>query len=75
MQINESILDYIEKFTSSQTELLARLEKETYQKTVMPQMISGYYQGRLLSLFSKLIQPKQILEIGTFTGFSHLVFG
>jgi predicted O-methyltransferase YrrM len=67
-----NIQKYIEFFSSPQQELLNQLEKETYQKTVLPQMISGAYQGRLLSLISKLIKPESILEIGTFTGFSTL---
>ena len=72
MIINENIQEYIESLVSPQSELLAKLEKETYQKTVLPQMISGHYQGRLLSLLSKLIQPKTILEVGTFTGYATL---
>ncbi len=70
--IDKILQEYLEKFTSPQPAYLDELERETYQKTVLPQMISGSYQGRLLSLFSKLTQPQQILEIGTFTGFSTL---
>ncbi len=70
--VNEQILSYIENLTAPQSELLAALERETYQKTVLPQMISGHYQGRLLSLLSRLKQPKNILEIGTFTGYATL---
>ncbi len=69
---NEKLLEYIENLTTPQSELLAALERETYQKTVLPQMISGHYQGRLLSLLSRLKQPKKILEIGTFTGYATL---
>jgi predicted O-methyltransferase YrrM len=68
----ENIQNYIELFSSPQPDLLNQLEKETYQKTVLPQMISGAYQGRLLSLISRLIKPENILEIGTFTGFATL---
>jgi len=70
--IDENIQNYIEQFATKQSGLLDDLVKETYQKTVLPQMISGAYQGRLLSLLSKLKQPKQILEVGTFTGFATL---
>jgi predicted O-methyltransferase YrrM len=70
--INKDIIEYIEVFSSTAPEYLRELEKETYIKTVLPQMISGEYQGRLLSLFSKMIKPKKILEIGTFTGYSAL---
>lgn len=52
--------------------LLLSLEKETHQKVLQPRMLSGPLQGRLLSLFSQLIQPKKILEIGTFTGYASL---
>ena len=72
MIIDENIQEYIEIFNSKQSELLDDLVKETYQKTVLPQMISGAYQGRLLSLLSKIIRPKNILEVGTFTGFATL---
>ena len=72
MIINENIQEYIELLVSPQSELLAKLEKETYQKTVLPQMISGHYQGRLLSLLSQLKQPQTILEVGTFTGYATL---
>jgi predicted O-methyltransferase YrrM len=51
---------------------LKELERQTFLKTLAPQMISGYYQGRLLSIISHMIRPKQILEIGTFTGYSAL---
>ena len=72
MIINEALLDYIENLSSPQSELLAALERETYQKTVLPQMISGAYQGRLLSLLSKMKRPDTILEVGTFTGYATL---
>ncbi len=70
--INDKIQDYIENFSDTPPLYLQELEKETYQKTVLPQMISGAYQGRLLSLISKLKQPENILEIGTFTGYATL---
>ncbi len=72
MFIKESIQNYITSLVSPQSDLLKQLEKETYQKTVLPQMISGAYQGRLLSMFSKMLQPKQVLEVGTFTGYATL---
>ena len=52
--------------------ILKQLEKETYQKVLQPRMLSSPLQGRLLSLLSQLIQPKKILEIGTFTGYASL---
>lgn len=63
---------YLELHASKEPAILKKLRKETYQKTTQPHMISGYQQGRLLSIVSKLISPKNILEIGTFTGYSTL---
>lgn len=63
---------YLEDHASQEPALLKRLRKETYQKTTQPHMISGYQQGRLLSIISKLLRPKSILEIGTFTGYATL---
>ncbi|MDP5017252.1 MAG: S-adenosylmethionine:tRNA ribosyltransferase-isomerase, partial [Dolichospermum sp.] len=51
-------------------ELLEKLNRETYAKVIMPRMLSGHLQGRVLSMFSKMIQPKRILEVGTYTGYS-----
>lgn len=63
---------YLENHTSPVNELLVELRRETYQKTTQPHMLSGDYQGQFLSIISCLIQPKTILEIGTFTGYSAL---
>lgn len=63
---------YLELHTSDEPEILKKLRKETYQKTMQPHMISGYQQGRLLSIISKMVSPKNILEIGTFTGYATL---
>lgn len=63
---------YLENHTSTEPEILKRLRKETYQKTTQPHMISGYLQGRLLAILSKIMNPKNILEIGTFTGYATL---
>lgn len=63
---------YLEDMASAEPEILKRLRKETYQKTTQPHMISGYLQGRFLSLVSKMVSPKTILEIGTFTGYATL---
>jgi caffeoyl-CoA O-methyltransferase len=51
---------------------LQQLSRETHQKILQPRMLSGHYQGRVLSMFSKLLSPKSILEIGTYTGYSAL---
>lgn len=63
---------YLEETASQEPEILKRLRKETFLKTTQPHMISGYLQGRFLSLISKMISPKNILEIGTFTGYAAL---
>ena len=64
--------EYCQAFSDQQPELLYQLERETFLKTLAPQMMSGHLQGKLLSLLSQLLQPHYILEIGTFTGYSTL---
>lgn len=68
--IPEALDEYAVNHTQQEPELLARLSRETYQKILQPRMLSGHYQGRLLSILSKIINPKTILEIGTYTGYS-----
>lgn len=63
---------YLVKHSEEEPELLQQLTRETYQKILQPRMLSGHYQGRLLSLLSKIINPEYILEIGTYTGYSAL---
>ncbi len=70
--IPEALDDYSVKHTSPEPDLLARLSRETNLKILQPRMLSGHYQGRLLSMISKLVQPSRILEIGTYTGYSAL---
>lgn len=71
MDINsDKINDYIEKHSQPEPELLKQLNRETWQKVLAPRMLSGHLQGRVLSMLSKLIRPKNILEIGTYTGYS-----
>ena len=61
---------YCEKYSSPVSDILYELERETNLKTLAPQMISGPLQGQLLTFISHMIDPKQILEIGTFTGYA-----
>lgn len=68
----EDIELYAEKHSSPESELLSALNRETWQKIVMPRMLSGHIQGRFLSMISKLQRPERILEIGTYTGYSAL---
>lgn len=63
---------YLEDNASTEPDILKKLRRETYQKTTQPHMISGYTQGRFLSILSHMLQPKNILEIGTFTGYATL---
>lgn len=70
--IRKEIEEYAVAHSQSEPLLLQQLSKETWQKVLAPRMLSGHYQGRLLSMISKLIQPKNILEIGTYTGYSAL---
>ena len=68
----DSIDAYAVKHSQDEPVLLQELTKETWQKVLAPRMLSGHYQGRLLSLISKLKEPATILEIGTYTGYSAL---
>ncbi len=70
--IKEELDNYVVAHSENEPELLAKLTRETYQKILQPRMLSGHYQGRLLSLISKLVNPKNVLEIGTYTGYSAL---
>ncbi len=70
--IPEALDDYVVNHTENEPELLQQLHRETYQKILQPRMLSGHYQGRVLSMISKLVNPKHILEIGTYTGYSAL---
>ena len=70
--ISQELEDYIEQHSQKEPELLVALDKETYQKVLLPRMLSGHFQGRVLSMLSKLVSPVTILEIGTYTGYSAL---
>ena len=70
----EKIDDYVVEHSQQEPEILKELTKETWQKVLNPRMLSGAFQGRVLSMISKIIQPKNILEVGTYTGYSALCF-
>ncbi len=73
MQFLSGSLDkYITDHSQDEPELLRELSRETHLKVIQPRMITGHYQGRVLSMLSKLIRPNYILEIGTYTGYSAL---
>jgi caffeoyl-CoA O-methyltransferase len=70
--IDEELQQYAEDHTSPESELLRKVNRQTHLSVMKPRMLSGHLQGRLLAMFSQMIQPKQILEIGTYTGYSAL---
>jgi predicted O-methyltransferase YrrM len=70
--IDESLANYAESHSSPEPALLAKLNRDTYANVLVPRMLSGHLQGRVLSMFSKMIQPKAVLEIGTYTGYAAL---
>ena len=70
--IKTGILEYSEINSQEEPSLLKELNRETHLKVLNPRMLSGAFQGRLISLISKLINPKKVLEIGTYTGYSAL---
>ena len=72
--ISETISNYSEQHSEQESELLNALNRETHLKAMSPRMLSGHLQGRVLSFISKLVKPKYILEIGTYTGYSALCF-
>lgn len=70
--ISQELDNYIVNHSEDEPPLLQQLSRETHLKILQPRMLSGHYQGRLLSLISKILNPKAILEIGTYTGYSAL---
>lgn len=70
--IEEKIEDYSLSHTTPESSLLNKIHRETHLEVLRPRMLSGHFQGRLLSMFSKMIKPYRVLEIGTYTGYSAL---
>ncbi len=70
--ISEELQSLLLHYCEPETELLQHIDRETNLKVLLPRMLSGHYQGRVLSFLSKMIAPKRILEIGTFTGYATL---
>ena len=68
--VDESLAAYIEAHTTAETAILQKLNRHTHAHVLKPRMLSGHLQGRLLSMYSHMIRPKFILEIGTYTGYS-----
>ncbi|MCD8741489.1 O-methyltransferase [Mucilaginibacter roseus] len=67
---NPSLINYLENHTDNEPEALKKINRNTHLKVLKPNMLSGHYQGRLLSMLSKMMQPKLIVELGTYTGYS-----
>jgi predicted O-methyltransferase YrrM len=70
----EEIENYVAKHSENEPKLLNKLNHETWEKVLIPRMLSGHIQGRILSMLTHMINPKNILEIGTYTGYSALCF-
>ena len=70
--LSDDLENYIAQHSQAEPELLATLNRETHLKIMQPRMLSGHFQGRVLSMLSKIIRPNQILEIGTYTGYAAL---
>ena len=68
--ISNELIEYSEYYTKKEAELLHKLNRETHLKVLRARMLSGHMQGRLLQMISQMLQPKRILEIGTYTGYS-----
>jgi predicted O-methyltransferase YrrM len=67
---DDALFEYARQYSSAEDEVLAALNRETHLRTVYPNMLSGHLQGRFLEMISRLLAPRRILEIGTFTGYS-----
>lgn len=72
--LNPEIEQYAADHTSPESELLQRINRETHMKVLNPRMLSGQLQGRFLAMIARMIQPKYVLEVGTYTGYSALCF-
>jgi caffeoyl-CoA O-methyltransferase len=70
--ISEELQQLLLKYCEPEEELLQHIDRQTHLKVLLPRMLSGHYQGRTLSMISKMISPKRILEVGTFTGYATL---
>lgn len=71
-QNEERVNSYLEGICDEENALLKKINRETYLRETMPHMMSGHYQGRALAMISKMVSPKRVLEIGTFTGYATL---
>lgn len=70
--LSEELQLLLQQYCEPETDLLKHIDRQTHLKVLMPRMLSGHYQGRVLSMISKIMGPQKILEIGTFTGYATL---
>ena len=70
--LSDELKSYLESSCNPESDLLKQIDRETHLKVSLPRMLSGHYQGRVLSMLSKMIGPRRILEVGTFTGYATL---
>jgi len=70
--LSDELETYVANHSQAEPELLAQLNRETHQKILQPRMLSGHFQGRVLSMLSKIIRPINVLEVGTYTGYATL---
>src|SRR5688572_6067567 len=70
--LSDELTEYLDRHCEPEDELLKQINRETHLKVLMPRMLSGHYQGRLLSMLSKMMRPQRILEVGTYTGYATL---
>ena len=68
--LDKDLMEYVEQHTSPENQLLRKINRDTHANVLMPRMLSGHFQGRVLSMLSHMIRPKRVLEIGTYTGYS-----
>ena len=72
LQMMDALEKYVDSLSTPESELLRALDHETHMQTIQPRMLSGHIQGKLLEMFVRMLRPRSILEIGTFTGYSAL---
>ncbi|WP_017733897.1 O-methyltransferase [Nafulsella turpanensis] len=70
--LDKDLMDYVEQHSAPENALLQKINRDTHAHVLMPRMLSGHLQGRILATFSHMIRPAAILEIGTYTGYSAL---
>lgn len=73
--LDKTLVTYLEQHSTPEADVLYQLNRETHLKVCLPQMITGKYAGRFLTMITQMIQPKRVLEIGTFTGYTAICFG